>query len=71
MNTIKENKETPTDSCKNEGIGVNTEKAGHMLMSGGQNTGQNHNVKLAIKSFECVEKFRYLGVTVTNQNCIN
>jgi hypothetical protein len=40
-------------------------------MSGGQNTGRNNNVKLATKSFEYVAKFRYLGVTVTNQNFIN
>jgi hypothetical protein len=30
-----------------------------------QNAGQDHNVKIANKLFENVEKFDYLGMTVT------
>jgi hypothetical protein len=33
-----------------------------------QNAGQNQNMMTANKTFENVEKFRYLGMTVTNQN---
>jgi hypothetical protein len=33
-----------------------------------QNTGQNHDIKIANRSFENVTQFRYLGMTVTNQN---
>jgi hypothetical protein len=33
------------------------------------NAGQNHNI--ANKSFENVEKFRYMEITVTNKNYIN
>jgi hypothetical protein len=31
---------------------------------------QNHDIKIAIRSFENVAQFRYLGTTVTNQNFI-
>jgi hypothetical protein len=36
-----------------------------------QTTGQNHYIKVANKSFENLAKFSYLGMTLTNQNCIH
>jgi hypothetical protein len=39
-------------------------------MSRHQTTGQNHFIRVANKSFENVEKLKYLGTTLTNQNCI-
>jgi hypothetical protein len=41
-----------------------------MLLSHHQNAGQNHDIKIAIRSFENVAQFKYLGMTVTNQNLI-
>jgi len=43
-----------------------------MLLSPEQNTGQNQNKKMHIgnTSFKCVKKFKHLGTTLTNQNCV-
>jgi hypothetical protein len=40
-------------------------------MSHHQNVGQNHNIKTAIRSFENVPKFKYLGMAVTNESLIH
>jgi hypothetical protein len=32
--------------------------------------GQKHSIKITNRSFEGVEKFRYLGTTLTDQNCM-
>jgi hypothetical protein len=42
----------------------------YILLSLHQNTGQNHDIKISNRSFESVAQFRYLGMTVTNQNLI-
>jgi hypothetical protein len=39
-----------------------------MLLSHHQNAGQNHDMKIANRSFKNVSQFKYLGMTVTNQN---
>jgi hypothetical protein len=41
-----------------------------MSLSHHQNAVQNHDITVANRCFENVAQFRYLGVTVTNQNLI-
>jgi hypothetical protein len=41
-----------------------------MLVSRDQNAGQNPDIKIGNRSFENVSQFKYLGMTVTNQNAI-
>jgi hypothetical protein len=57
-------------ACEEVGLEVNTEKTKYTLLSHHQNAGQNHDIKIANRCFENVEHFRYLGVTITNQNLI-
>jgi hypothetical protein len=40
-------------------------------MSRLQNAGQNHNIKIANRSFENVAQFKYLGRKITNKNFIH
>jgi hypothetical protein len=42
-----------------------------MLLSWHPNSSQNQDIKIANKSFENVSHFKYLGMTVTNQNLGN
>jgi hypothetical protein len=41
-----------------------------MLLSCHQNSGQNHDIKIANRRFENAAHFTYLGTTVTNKNLI-
>jgi hypothetical protein len=42
----------------------------YMLLSRHQNAGQNHDIKIANRSFENVAQLNNFGMTVTNQNLI-
>jgi hypothetical protein len=68
--TIKKNTETLMDASEEIGLEANTEKTKYMLLSRHRNAGQNHDIKLANRSFENMAQFIYLGMTVTNQNLI-
>jgi hypothetical protein len=70
MGTIKKNTETLIDASKEFGLGVNAEKTKYMLLSSHQNGEQNHDIEIANRCFENVPQFKYLRVTVTNQNLI-
>jgi hypothetical protein len=70
IDIIKKNTETLNEDSKNIGLEVNAEKTKYMLLSCHQNAGQNHDIKIANRSFENVAQFRYSGTTVTHQNFI-
>ncbi|KAJ4452079.1 hypothetical protein ANN_03595 [Periplaneta americana] len=53
---------------KEIGLEVNPEKTKYMSMSRDQNIVRKGNIKIGNLSFEEVEKFKYLGATVTNIN---
>jgi hypothetical protein len=48
---------------------VNSEKTKYMLMSR-KKAGQKHSLKIANRSFKGVAKLKYLGTTLTDNNCM-
>jgi hypothetical protein len=69
IDTIQKNTETLLDAGKEVGLEVNSEKTKYMLMSR-KKAGQKHGIKIMNRSFEGVAKFKYLGTTLTDQNCM-
>ena len=70
LQTVRENAEIFIKASKDIGLEVNSEKTKYMITSRHQNVIQNQNTVIGNLSFENVEKFIYLGVTVTNRNDI-
>jgi hypothetical protein len=70
VDTIRNNTETLIDAIKEVGLEINVEKAKYMVLSRQQNVGQNRGIKIGNRSFENVSQFKYLGMTVKNQNLI-
>jgi hypothetical protein len=58
------------DASKEVGLEIDENKTKFRLLSRHQNVGQNRDIKIAKRSFENVSQFKYLGMTVTNQNLI-
>ena len=70
LQTVSENTEIFIKACKDIGLEVNSEKTKYMMTSSHRNVVQNQNTVIGNLSFENVEKFKYLGVTITNTNDI-
>jgi hypothetical protein len=69
IDTIQKNTEALLDAGKEVDLEVNSEKTKYMLMSRNK-AGQKQGIKIANRSFEGVAKFKYIGRTLTDQNCI-
>jgi hypothetical protein len=71
ISTIKKTTKALLDASKEIGLEVNLEETKYMLMSRSQKIRQKHSIKIANRSFEDVAKFKYLGTTLTDQNCMH
>jgi sorting nexin-29 len=71
INTIQKNTKALLDASKEVGLEVNPEKTKYMLVSRCQKAGQRQSIKIGNRSFESMAKFKYLGTTLTDKNCIH
>ena len=67
---MKEKAEALVVGSKETGLELNADKSKYMVMSRDQNAEQSHTMNNYNSSFERVEKFRYLGTTLTNKNSV-
>jgi hypothetical protein len=67
---VKKNAEASVAATKETGLGLNADKTKYMVISGDQNAGRNHSMRIVNGSFKRVEEIKYLGITLTNQNSI-
>ena len=70
IHTMKKNAEALVVASKKTGLEVNAVKTEYMVMSQDQNAGRSHSIKIDSNFFERVAEFKYLGITLTNQNSI-
>ena len=70
IHTLKENAEALVAATREIGLEVSADKSKYMVMSRDQNAGRIHSVRIDNSTFGRVEEFKYLGTTLTNQNCI-
>jgi hypothetical protein len=71
IDTIQRNTKALLDDSNKVGLEVNPEKTKYMLVSRCQKAGQTHSIKIGNRSFESVAKFKYLGTTLIDKNCIH
>jgi hypothetical protein len=67
---LLKNTEVLVIASKEIGLEVNVDKTKYMVMSGDQDAGRSHDIKIDNSSFERVQHFIYLGTNRTNQNSI-
>jgi hypothetical protein len=70
VDIIKKSTEAALDASKKVGLEVNPAKTKYVLMLCYQKVGQKHRMKIESRSFEDVAKFKFLGTTLTDQNCM-
>jgi hypothetical protein len=70
VNTIKENTHIHLEASRDVSLEINAEKTKYMITSRHPNSGQNQNTRTANETFGNVVQFKYLGMTLTNQNDI-
>ena len=71
LRTIRENTEIFTKASKDIGSEINSEKPKYMNISRHQSIVQTQSILIENLSFENLEKFKDLGVTVSNTNNIS
>jgi len=69
VHTTKKNASLVVAS-KEIGLEVNGDMTKYIVMSRGPDAGRSHSIKIDNSSFERSEEFKYLGITITNQNSI-
>jgi len=70
VHTVKENAEALVIAPKEIGLELNADKTKYMIMSGDQNAGKCHSIKIDNSFIERVEALKYLGTTLTNKKSI-
>jgi hypothetical protein len=68
IDTVNKMTVTLIDTSKEVGLDVYIEKTKYMLLSRHQNAEQNHDTKIANRCFVNVAQFRYLCMTIINEN---
>jgi hypothetical protein len=71
INTIKENTDTVLEASRDVRLVINAEKTKYIIVSSHPKSGQNQNIKIENESFKNGTEFKYLGMTLTNQNDIH
>jgi len=66
INMLNENAEALVAATREIGLEISADKTKYMVMSRDQNAGQNHSVRINNSTFERVEEFKYLGITLTH-----
>jgi hypothetical protein len=70
IDTVQKNTEALVDASKEIGREAKAEKTKYLFMSRCKKAGRKQSIKTANRSFEDVAKFKYLGTTLTDENCM-